>query len=62
MKKTNYSIKDNYIIVGVQDDNNKLLGFTVADRNGERVTSLLFNKASLAIEWCDNKCKGLLND
>jgi len=55
-----YQKRENHIIAGVVDDEGKLLGFTIADNNLERVTDKLFETANFASKWSDDNFKTLL--
>ena len=51
---------DNYQIWAITTEDEKILGWTVCDRNGERVTEKNFEFASDAIEWAHQNYKELL--
>ena len=58
-----YAKIENFIVVAIHEDE-KLTGFFIADKNGEKLSSRTFEKASDAIEYGNQltECKGLLND
>ena len=52
--KTEYKLDEReYKIIALVDENEKVTGFAVTDRNLERVDTKSFNTASAAIEWAD---------
>ena len=51
---------DNCIIVGIADEDKKLLGFTIADNNMQRACESKFESAYLAMAWADDNFKELI--
>jgi len=60
MELTKYAAISNYQVCAINTEDNKILGFTVCDRNGERVTDKNFEYASQAIEWINKNNQELL--
>jgi predicted RNA-binding protein with PUA domain len=57
-----YIARGDAIIVALVDENEKIVGFTVCDKNNERYTNRLFTTASEAMEWCDNQHKAICDE
>lgn len=55
-----YTKIDDYIIAYVIDEDSKVLGFTVADRNCERAVEKNFATAGEAIRWADKNYRDLV--
>ena len=58
-----YAKIENFTVIAIHEYE-KLTGFFIADKNGEKLSSRTFEKASYAIEYGYElmECKGLLND
>lgn len=50
---------DEFTVTYIVDEQNKCLGFTVADRNLERVTDKMFKTTSKAFLWAQCNFQGL---
>ena len=48
-----------YIIACIVDENGRVLGFTVADKNLERATDKNFKTAERAMKWAELNYRGL---
>ena len=51
-----------FIIVGIVNEQEITVGFTVADKNMQRATDKNFVTAERAMKWADDNYKGLIND
>jgi len=51
-----------FIIVGIVNEQEITVGFTVADKNMHRATDKNFVTAERAMKWADDNYKGLIND
>jgi len=51
-----------FIIVGIINEQEITVGFTVADKNMQRATDKNFVTAERAMKWADENYKGLIND
>ena len=59
--KTEYKLDERpYKIATLHDENKKVTGFAVTDRNLERVDAKSFNTPAEAIEWADEHFEGLV--
>jgi len=58
-----YTKINNFQIIAIHEDE-KLKGFFIADKNGEKLSNRTFEKASDAIDYAHQlqECKGLLNE
>jgi len=58
-----YATVNNFQIIAIHEQE-KLKSFFIADKNGEKLSSRTFEKASDAIDYAHQleECKGLLND
>jgi len=51
---------DNCIVVGIVDEHENLLGFTVADNHMQRACEQKFNTPYGAMTWANDNFKGLI--